>query len=280
MTMPSPRLIPTIDDPVQLDDSAKRCYGGRPAWTPRELQVIRERYPEGGSAACAPLLPARTPNAIVERARKLGVRHHREYVKAAPSNDLLDAAIRKLYARGKPPNGAMAEFAARWKRSRQWVRGRAIKLGCALSMGQDRRWTEAEEALLLDAIDLSPRAAQKRMAAELGIQDRTEPAIAERMRLLRRRHGLAREPARDPDLFSARELRLLMGVDHKAVSRWISRGLLEARAKRDQFGATVSWEIRRGPLREFLIRYPSEWHPGKCDRYWLVEILAGRVGAV
>lgn len=274
-----PRLLPTIETPVQPADDAAPRYGGRPGWTPRELQVIRERYPEGGSAACAPLLPARTAQAIIERARKLGVRHHRHYIKAAPSTELLDAAIRRLYQQGKPANGTMAEFANRWQRSRQWVRARAIQLGCALPMGQFRPWTEAEEALLLDAIDLKARAIQRRMAAELDIRDRTEPAIAERVRLLRRRHGLAREPARDPDLFSARELRLLMGVDHKTVERWIARGLLPAKAHRDDGGAIWSWEIRRGRLREFLIRHPGEWHPGKCDRYWLVELLAGRLGA-
>lgn len=272
-----PRILPTIAAPVRPDPEAVRCYGGRPAWTARELQVIRERYPEGGSTACVPLLPERSLTAIVERARKMGVRHYRSYVKAAPSNDVLDAAIRRLYAQGKPRNGQMAEFARHWARSRQWIRARAIQLGAIAPMGQFRPWTADEERVLLDAIDHTPRTAQKRLAEQLGIRDRTEPAVAERMRRLRRTHGLDR-PAPDPDLFSGNELGRLMGVEHRAIARWVKLGLLPARVIRDAHGVVVRYEIRRKPLRKFLIAHPAEWHPGKCDRYWLVEILSGRCG--
>ena len=273
-----PRLIPTIADPVRPDPEAARCYGGRPAWTARELQVIRERYPAGGAPACASLLPERTANAIIERARKLGVRHLRRYVKQAPSNDVLDAAIRRLYAKGRPRNGAAAEFCRHWARSRQWVRARAIQLGAIAPMGQFRPWTADEERVLLDAIDHSARTAQKRLI-EIGITDRTEPAIAERMRRLRRIHGLERDGF-DPDLFSGNELERLMGVEHRAIARWIKLGWLPAKVIRDAHGVVLRYEIRRGPLREFLIAHPAEWHPGKCDRYWLVEILTGRCGVM
>jgi hypothetical protein len=240
--------------------------------------VIRERYPAGGAPACASLLPERSAAAITERARKLGVRHHRPYVKAPPSNDVLDQAIRRLYAQGKPRNGQMAAFAQQWARSRQWVRSRAIQLGAIQPIGTCRHWTQEEEAVLLRLIELSPRRAQMALAEELGIRDRTEPAVAERMRLLRRRHGLARLLP-DPDTYSGNELEQLLGVDHRTIGRWISRGMLSGRARRDERGVILRWEIHRKPLREFLIAYPGEWHPGRCDRYWLVEMLAGRVGA-
>lgn len=274
-----PRILPTIDEPVRPSEDASRCYGGRPGWTARELQVVRERYPEGGAVACAPLLPERTNAAITERARKLGIHHHRRYIKAAPSNDVLDAAIRKLYSQGKPRAGQMAAFAAQWQRSRQWVRARAITLGVAASMGQFRAWSAAEDELLLREIDHAPRTVQICMRDQLDIRDRTEPAIAERMRWLRRQHGLSR-PLPDPDIYSGNELERVMGVDHRTISRWISRGMLFARARRDKHGVILRWEIRRKALREFMIAHPAEWHPGKCDRYWLVEILAGRCGVM
>jgi hypothetical protein len=28
-----------------------------------------------------------------------------------------------------------------------------------------------------------------------------------------------------------------------------------------------------------MIAYPGEWYPGRCDVYWLVDILANRGGA-
>lgn len=272
-----PRLIPTIEDPVRPDPESARCYGGRPAWSAPELQVIRERYVAGGATACAPLLPERTLPAINDRARKLGLRHHRQYIKAAPSNDALDQAIRSLYAQGKPRNGQMAEFARHWARSRQWVRARAIQLGAIAPMGQFRPWTADEERVLLEAIDHTPRTAQLRLAEQLGIRDRTDSAVAERMRRLRRTHGLA-GPAPDPDRFSVHELQQLMGVHHRTVARWIKLGLLRAKTVRDAHGVVLRYEIRRGRLREFLITYPAEWHPGKCDRYWLIELLVGRIG--
>lgn len=272
----APRILPTIEEPVRSEPGAQR-YGGRPKWSPRELQVLRERYPDGGALACAPLLPERTPMAITERAHKLGIYHNRRYIKAAPSNEILDAAIRKLYASGKPRHGKMAAFAAQWQRSRQWVRARAIQLGAAAPMGQFRPWTPAEEQVLLAEIDLSPRRLQMRLADQLGIDDRTDSAIAERVRLLRRRHELNR-PLPDPDVYSGHELERLLGVDHRTITRWITGGRLTGRATRDAHGVIVRWEVRREALREFLITFPSAWHPGRCDRYWLVELLAGRVG--
>ena len=60
---------------------------------------------------------------------------------------------------------------------------------------------------------------------------------------------------------------------------WINKGLLKAsRGETRDDGRASEWLITRARLRTFLIAYPGEWYPGRCDRYWLVEILAGKVG--
>ena len=102
---------------------------------------------------------------------------------------------------------------------------------------------------------------------------RTEPAIAERMK------RLDLEVLDKTAVLSANEVGRLLGMEPHIVCGWIKRKLLKA--GRDHMagdGSTLSWEISRKALRDFLIRYPGEWYPGRCDRYWLVEILAGKVG--
>ena len=38
-------------------------------------------------------------------------------------------------------------------------------------------------------------------------------------------------------------------------------------------------ECQTRPSRStFMVRHPGEWFPGRCDRFWLVDILAGKVG--
>ena len=262
--------------PIPPDPRAPR-FGGRPAWSEAEREVIRQHYPRGGAVACAPLLPGRTLGGIGSMARQIGARFHRHYQKQADSHEVLDAAIRNLYSRAPFQRGALAAFELRWGRPRQWVRGRAIQLGVVRARGQGRRWRDDEDRLLLDCRDYTPRTIQKRLAERLGVRDRTEAAIAERLRLLRRRHDMREAP--DPDVMTIHALSALMGVSDRTVARWIQRGLLRATVERDLTGVPTRYSILRKDLREFLITSPAEWHPGNCDRFWLVEMLAGRVGA-
>ena len=43
-------------------------------------------------------------------------------------------------------------------------------------------------------------------------------------------------------------------------------------------GRASEWIVSRANLRAFMVRYPGEWFPVRCDRFWLVDILAGKVG--
>lgn len=269
--MPAPRIIPSIETPVGPGEG---FVGRGPRWSVEELRVLRERYPTGGAIACAPFLPARHENTIRAKANKMGIRFHAVFVRQAPSDDLLDQAIRKLYANGKPGPGKMAALCARYDRPRQWVRSRAIKLG-AHKHERGRNWTPEEDAILRELAGFGPRKMQKALI-KAGIRDRTEPAIAERCR---RVLGLSNAVERDPDRYSANEVAQLMGEDEHRVLGWLTRGVLRGRAEHDaKTGRVTRWNIARKDLRAWMIRHPGEWLPARCDRYWLIEILAGRVG--
>jgi hypothetical protein len=265
-----PRIIPSIETPV---GPAEGVVGRGPRWSVEELRVLRERYPVGGALACVPFLPARHENTIRSKANKLGIRHNAQYARQAPSDDLLDAAIRKLYAKGKPAAGQMAKLCARYDRPRQWVRSRAIKLGAIVHI-RGRNWTANEDAILRELAGFGPRKMQKALI-RAGYADRTEPAIAERCR----RFAISNRVERDPDIYSANDVAELLGEDAHRILGWLSRGGLRGRAEHDpKTGRVMRWNITRKDLRAWMIRHPQEWLPGRCDRYWLVEILAGRVG--
>lgn len=262
-------LAPCLVTPAQpLPGKSGRGRG----WSPAELQVLQDRYPQGGTGACLPFLPARSEAQIRARARKLGLRYNEGYRQWPPSTDQLDAAIRRLYAGGPLKAGAMLAFCRTWGRSRQWVRSRAIQLRVVGSTGPRRRWTEAEEAILARLEGRGTRAMQRALIAA-GYRDRTEPAIAERCRT---REIQVRDQG---DEYSASSAAAALGVEVHQVLNWIKRGRLQATAQRTPGGEVGIHRIAHADLREFLITYPLDWHPGRCDRAWLVEILAGRVGA-
>jgi hypothetical protein len=265
-----PRIIPSIETPV---GPAEGFVGRGPRWSTEELRVLRERYPTGGALACLPFLPARAEHSIRAKANRMGILAQRAHVRQAPSDDLLDQAIRKLYALGKPRPGAMATLCARYDRPRQWVRARAITLG-AIKHTRGRDWTPEEDAILREHEGHGLRTMQKALIAA-GIRDRTEPAIQERCRRALR---ISTAVDRDPDLYSAAEIAVLMGEDSHRVINWIRRSGLPARAEREPNGRVTRWNVRRADLRRWLIEHPQSWLPARADRFWVIEILAGRVG--
>jgi hypothetical protein len=268
---PGPRLLPTITAPVQPAADAGKTGKGY-SWSADELRVLRERYPYGGVLACLPFLPARNEPAVRAKASKLGLRYLSGYRQQPPSTDALDAAIRQLYAAGLIKPGAMAAFVRRHGRPRQWVRSRAIQLGVAPARAA-RHWTPAEDALLARHEGRGARYMQKALIAA-GITDRTEPAIAERCR------KLALDARKDRgDDYTCNAAAAALGLDSHVILRWITAGRLPAqRIPPANGGAGHSWRIRHRDLRDFMIRYPLDWYPGRCDRSWLVETLAGRIG--
>ena len=249
------------------------CRGTKRQWSDAELALLDAYYPDLGPAGLAPYLPARTLPAITEIARKRRLHYHAVYCQQPPATAQLDAAIKRLYRNGVLDNGQMAAFCQQWRRPRQWVRARAILLGvCQPRRGPNTaRWKPEEDAILAQYEGKGPRYIQVKLMAA-GFTGRTQPAISQRMKYL---DLLPRDRT---DLWSAHEVGKLLGVEVHVPLGWIRSGKLKAKRALRSDARTVAWEIKRDDLRNFMITWPGEWYPGRCDVYWLVEILAGRVG--
>ena len=266
---PAPRLVPRILTPVQ---PLPERTGNGLRWSPEELMVLRERYPTGGALACMPFLPAREARAITAKARRLGMRFFASYQRQAPSDERTDRLIRALYANGAPKPGAMRDLQAQTQRPRQWLRARAIALG-AIQHIRGPNWTPDEDAILERLEGKGPRTQQKALVAA-GFTGRSESSIAERCRRL----GMMSTVDRS-EIYSLNDVTKLLGItNHCTISRWLQRGDLKAKSQGTDTAGVTRWAIRRADLREFLITHPLEWLPARCDRHWLIELLAGRVG--
>ncbi len=98
-----------------------------PAWTERELSVLRDRYKRHGARGCAGKLPGRPMGAIKTRANRLGLIHR----SSSWSNDELETLRREWHEVG--------ERTLRSKlRGRTWIaiRATARKLGLPFGVPQ------------------------------------------------------------------------------------------------------------------------------------------------
>lgn len=259
------RLIPTIHEPVVPPPDTPRRNANL-AWTPRERQVLRERYIAEGASACKALLPARTRTAILAEAARLGLKRQKPHRPWAPSTPQIDDAIRAVYDSGRPW-GACRELAKRLGRPVRWVTERAAQLGVARPKRPiSTAWTPAEDALLEDLLERRIQPTAMARAFRLRGYHRTGGAIGQRARALR-----LRMPS-DPDTWTASELAACMGVSDQTVLVWIRRaGLPAVRADDGRI-----WQIHRPRLREWLIR-SAEWDHRRCAREWLLDILVSPV---
>lgn len=241
------------------------------AWTQAELDVLRTHYVSGGIYACLERLPARSKGSTLNYAGKLGLYRQKRHAPAQRHNDMLDAAIKRLYASSTTRNDAsVRELAKRWNVTRQYISRRALLLGVRPPLRPTERapWTPEEDELLEQHIAKSPEALQ-RIFARHGFK-RTPSACASR------RLALQLSPTDDPDVMTARALAQAMGCSEQTVTRWIRAGALKAKAYHD--GVDKSrWCIQRRHIRDFLIRN-AEWDHRRCNRDWLIETLSGVSG--
>jgi len=98
----------------------KKRYEGR--WTPQEMAVLKELYPESPVAEIATRL-GRTVSAVENRAHQLGVK------RKSWSDRLWTAEETELLKQLYPNRGNIEEIAERIGRSPAMVRAKAHKLG-------------------------------------------------------------------------------------------------------------------------------------------------------
>ncbi|WP_428485988.1 hypothetical protein [Rhodopila sp.] len=249
--------------------------GARRFWTGREEVILRDAYPKGGVAGCLARLPGRSAKSIYARASMLGLRVPADAAslrrQTYATSDAIDDAIRKTY-QGCPDKGAVKRLAQSIDRPRQWIYGRAVRLGIAVPRFKALPWTEAENDILAEHAHLDP-AVLRAMLKKAGFQ-RSDVAIV----VQRKRLGAS---TADPEHFTAGGLAELFGVDPGTIIRWIEKDWLRASrrgtARVEQQGGD-QWWIHRSAVRGFVIANTAAVDFRKVDKTWLVDLLAGSVG--
>lgn len=264
------RLLPNITEPVYPDGWTADSPRVRWPWSARERQVLRERYLTEGGPACLRLLPVRNRRMLHMETARLGLRKTRGYQRQAPATERDDRLIRAYYARPTHAYGGLKKLAAQTGRTKGWLAARARQLGLITGPLKAPDWTPAELAILEEYGHESDTKLQHRLR-KAGFL-RTTGAIAGRYYRCR----IPRDRT-DPDCWSANQVAFLMGMDAHRVLRWLHRGLLAAH--KGQGDQRVAHQIRRADLRAFLLTYPGEWDHRGCDHLWLIELLAGGLGA-
>ena len=155
----------------------------RRRWSRTEDAIVRDGYADGLTCSeIAAGLEHRTPTAIAARARKLGLA---TYARAWTGAD--DARLGRILAARSTDDAARL-----LGRTPEAVRGRARRLGITASVTRaparaGARWSEGEDALLVLHAGLNP-------AMLSALLDRSDQAIAQRLRRLGLRTGRWRSP--------------------------------------------------------------------------------------
>lgn len=238
-------------------------------WTVKETAILRSVYPTRGASAVQEQLPWRTLKGIYSQARQMDLKSGAATRTGVPKlrwhrSDEMDAVLRAEYPRCTQ-RGSIDKLAQRLGRPSWWVRRTAAHLGIAAPRHKMPNWTPAEDAVLQDAPHLGLSALGKRLKAA-GFT-RSETGIAVRLKRLQLSQL-------DPDIHSARDLALLMGVDTASVRNWIAREGLQATRKPGSEQST--WRIARKHVRAWVLTHVDMVDIRRVDKWWFVELLAGR----
>jgi hypothetical protein len=140
------------------------------------------------------------------------------------------------------------------------VKKAASRLGLARPWPKDRRdWTPEEENLLRGLVG---QRTVRWIARRLGRGETSCVLKIKRLGLSRRcRHG-----------YSAQDLSRVMGVDVKAVTGWIGRGLLAAR-KMGSLHPNDPWVIEPMAILRFLKNHRWQYRLDKVDQDWFLDMV-------
>jgi len=248
-------------------NETKRYY-----WTTKEVAIIKEHYPSGGVASCAPLLPRRTVKAIQQQARLQGVYFGDNKPRPRQlwtTTDQIDRAIAAAYAR-PADRSSIKRLAANLGRPYWWIKKRAMILGLANARIADNReplWSEAEIALLEKHACKVPDVIARIFKAN-GFSRSATAIVVKRQRL-----GC---DTVDVDHYTATQLAVEFGVDSHVIARWIDRGWLKADRRgtgRVEAQGGDQWWIKRRHVRDFVAESAAIVDLRKVNKIWFIDLL-------
>ncbi len=125
-----------------------------------------------------------------------------------------------------------------------------------------REWTEEEDAILEQECG---RRTIQWLVRRLG---RSQASVVMRAKRLR----LSRVGGRS--WWTASEVALGLGADHKQVARWIRLGWLRATPRGTAREHDV-WQIQSRAVRDLIRSHPLDIDLRRADPLWLVDVLCG-----
>jgi hypothetical protein len=235
-------------------------------WTESELAILRRHYPGGGAVAVREHLPHRTPGAVHEKAKRLGLKvgPTRNHLLRYSNSVHIDEAIRRFYL--VPHKGGLSKLANQLNRPRHWISARARYLAVTIPRRHDGPWSEAEIALLRKNAAKVPYNIT-RIFAKHGFR-RSASAIKNKMLKLR----CVRD---DEDMYSASGVAELFGVDVHLVINWIRKGWLKAQMK-GTARERDTYQVHHNHIRRFVIENVGAIDIRRVEKDWFVDLLAGR----
>jgi hypothetical protein len=268
---------PSVGDLIWASSTSSSAAGDAPRapWTTAQEKRLRAAWAEGGLAAAVDALPERTTAALYQRAQRLGLtgkgprRDRGSFRQRWEATPVIDEAIRRAYQAVKAGRSrATAVAVARaYGRPAWWVRRRADQLGLSVPRDRGKDWSAAEDQILREA-EGTPI---PRIAASLTRAGFKRTTAAVRVRMTRLKLSTAAE---DPQVMSALQLGLVLGVDSRTVGRWIEKGWLAARAI-GEGEARQHWRIHRKAARAFVFARPEAVDLRKVEKFGFLDLLGG-----
>lgn len=176
--------------------------------------------------------------------------------------------IFKTYMAGTG-QGEIADLADRLKLPPWKITHHAIRHGWIQKQKKEPNWSTRELEILERWAHITPKRIQLRLKAAGFTRTATGIVLKrKRMRMLSNLRGQ-----------SARSLSKCFGVDVHFVIRIIREGKLKAKkrgtARIEQQGGDM-WFITNRNIREYILENVNEIDIRKVDKYWFVDVVAGR----
>jgi len=176
--------------------------------------------------------------------------------------------IKKMY-QTKTGSGEVRTLAEKWDIPRWKISRYAIQQGFTPLQHKEPNWSEEEIKILERNVHLTPEVIQRKLKAK-GFKRSVIGIVLKRKRLhlLRSLNGQ-----------SATQLAICFGVDIHFVTRAIKLGKLKAsmrHTKRTIRNGGDIYYIKDKHIRNYIINNVHEIDFRKIDKYWVVDILAGK----
>jgi len=186
----------------------------------------------------------------------------------------MDDQIRQIYLtevgiKAVAHKGPVRDLALKFGLPRWRVSRRARDLGLLPVQRKEPDWSVRELKILHSSAHLTLDRIQIHLK-KAGYR-RTCPGIylkRRRMRFLQNLNG-----------HSATSVAMCFGVDIKCVTRWIQKGWLQAKRRgtnRTAIQGGDHWWIKNKWIRDFIISSVEVIDIRKVDKYWLIDLLAGK----